>query len=291
MDPKAAFRGRAVILTRRQLLDGGCTPIQLAAEVHSGGLVRIRRGHYALPGTDPDIVTAVRVGGRLACVSAARQLGIWVPPVAFAHVHLRHEASRLRAPGDRFELLNEHNRDGVTLHWWPLIDRRRADAHQVSVLDVLAQIIRCQPRPIAVAAIDSALNQGLVSDGDLDQLFAQIPKQHASLRGDIDGRSMSGLETIVRLIAKDAGLSWDLQCFFFGVGMVDMVVAECVVVESDGREFHENQQKRDYRRDALLAALGYTVVRFNYQLVMFHPDLVLRAIRAAVSNHRRGPQP
>lgn len=287
MDPKTAFRGETVTLTRHQLLSMGVTANRLAAEVHAGSLVRVRRGHYALPRTHPAIVAAVRIGGKVACVSAAELLGIWAPRAVFPHVHLRHEASRLRSPGNRFALLDDDNRDGCDLHWWPLIDERRSRAHQVSALDAVAQIIRCQRREIAIAALDSALHLGLVRPYELDRLFEALPVRFAGLREDLDDRSMSGLESIVRLIARDAGLDVELQRYFDGVGSVDLVIAGCVVVETDGRKFHENTQNRDYRRDVLLAKLGYTVLRFNYELVMFHPELVLDAILTAVRNHAR----
>jgi len=192
----------------------------------------------------------------------------------------------MRSPRNRFVPLTQDNRDGCELHWSPLIDPLGAVQHRVSAIDALAQIVRCQPRPIAVAALDSALHTGLLKSSQLVRFFESLPAKYSALRGDLNGLSMSGLETIVRLIATDAGLECELQKYFDGVGFVDLVIAGCVVVEVDGRAFHENSQPRDYRRDVQLARLDHTVLRFDYDLVMNHPHLVLEAILGAVRNHR-----
>lgn len=232
---------------------------------------------------------AVRVGGRLTCVSAAGRMGIWVASDPGAHIHLRPEASRLRRPTNRFERLNSDNRDGCTLHWWPLLEPDRVTAHSVGLTDALAHIIRCQPTELAISSIDSALYEGKVSPIELDRIFASLPARLQPLRGRADGRAMSGLETIVRLMVIDAGLECEIQVQFDGIGWVDLVVDGCVVVETDGRKGHDDPEgeARDYARDAALARRGYTVLRFNYAQVMFEPRVVLAAILRAVREHRR----
>src|SRR5690606_20062575 len=105
------------------------------------------------------------------------------------------------------------------------------------------------------------------------RLFATLPTKLQSLRCEVDGRAMSGLETIVRLMAKEAGFHCDAQVRFDGIGSVDLVVDGCVVVETDGRKGHDDPEgeARDYARDAALAERGYTVLRFNYAQVMYEP--------------------
>ena len=102
---------------------------------------------------------------------------------------------------------------------------------------------------------------------------------------------MSGLETSVRLRAIARGWSAEPQVHFHGIGTVDLVIEGCVVVETDGREWHvgETAEARDYARDAALAGIGYTVLRFSYAQVMFQPDVVVRAIESALRMHRRSP--
>jgi very-short-patch-repair endonuclease len=276
------------IATRSQLIRAGATPRDLASAVLSETLCRVRRGVYCRPGTDEALVRAVRIGGRLGCVSAAQRLGIWsvVPPAP--HVAMRHEASRLRSPSDRFAVLTSDNRDGCELHWWSLPPGSGASIHTVSPLEALSHIVQCQKRQFAVASIDSALFQGLVDSSELDSMFALLPRRHRRMRGEVDGRCMSGLESLVRLLLLDAGIPFDLQVYLRGVGTVDFVVAGCVVVETDGRLGHIDSLSaaRDYQRDAAAIRLGYAVVRLNYAQVMFDPMGALETIRSAIRSHR-----
>jgi very-short-patch-repair endonuclease len=289
MDVIDGFPSAARIATRRQLLRRGMTPMELTTAVRSGQLLRVRRDHYALPGTERTILEAVRIGGLVGCVSAADLHGIWIPDQPFTHVAMSREASRLRSPRDRFVPLTSDNRDGCELHWWPLIDVGAARLHSVGVVDSLAHIIRCQPRMVAVAALDSALYQGKISAADLDRIFAAVPSRFAALRDEIDSRCMSGIETILRLLCFDAGVRCVPQVNFPGIGTVDFVLEGCVVVETDGHKGHTSDidQKRDYDRDIALAARGYIVLRFNYRQVMFHPERVMAAIRGALRSHAR----
>ena len=276
--------------SRQDLLRAGFTDRKLAEAVVTGALIRGRNGRYVRAGAPENVAVATRVGGVAGCVSAARLHGLWTVKPRKTHVWLRRGASRLRAPGANRQRLNTHNRDGCALHWRPLIDPDAATPDCVGVIDALAQMIFCVPLPFAIATIDSALNKRLVTLSELSNMFARLPARFAGLLGIVDGRCESGIETLVRLMMLGVELQFVPQVAVEGVGRVDFVVEGCVVVEVDGHEWHDdpNAQARDYSRDARLAALGYTVLRFDYQQVMFQPDLVLAAIRAAVRNHRNG---
>ncbi|MBX3104475.1 MAG: DUF559 domain-containing protein [Cryobacterium sp.] len=279
---------RLRVNTRRQLLARGWTPRRLAADVHSGRLIRIRRGYYAVPSTPATTLQAVRVGGLLTCVSAARNLGIWSADSVGTHVNLRHEASRMRTPDDRFTRLTKFNRAGCVLHWTRLIEPHRVSMESVGVLDCLAEIIRCQPKYLAIAAIDSALNQGIVRLTDVKRMFRHIPRDFQSYLQLVDTRAMSGIETITRLLVQEANFEAIPQVRIEGVGRVDLLVDGCVVIETDGRLGHEDIEGslRDYDRDVKLAIRGFSVLRFNYWQVMETPDLVVRAVSAALYARR-----
>lgn len=56
-----------------------------------------------------------------------------------------------------------------------------------------------------------------------------------------------------------------------------------LVVEVDGPYHHRDlQRKIDFRRDALLQAAGWTVLRFSNDEVFYTPDAVLLRIRSAL---------
>jgi very-short-patch-repair endonuclease len=203
---------------------------------------------------------------------------------------MRHGASRLRSPADRHTALTEDNRDGCELHWWSLPPESGAGIHTVTPLSALTHIVQCQSRPLAIASIDSALFQGLVDSTHLDVMFTRLPRRFRRMRGEVDGRCMSGLESLVRLLLLDAGVPFDVQVYLRGVGTVDFVVAGCVVVETDGRLGHIDalSAARDYRRDAAAIRLGFAVVRLDYAQVMFDPAGALETILAAIRSHRSG---
>ena len=69
-----------------------------------------------------------------------------------------------------------------------------------------------------------------------------------------------------------------------GKYVVDFLCIEHkLIVELDGAPHdHEKQKQHDARRDAELAARGYTVLRFPNDLIIGGGDIVLEHIRAAI---------
>jgi len=63
---------------------------------------------------------------------------------------------------------------------------------------------------------------------------------------------------------------------------VDLLVLGRLVVEADGAQFHDPEE--DALRDALLARLGYRVIRFTYDEIVFHIDDVLARVRAELED-------
>lgn len=279
------------VATRAQLLAAGATPRDLTVAVRGRSLIRVREGYYAEPRTDPAVLQAVRIGGRLGCVSALQRHGIWVPPHPFPHVSVDPKASRLRSPRDRHRALEEQNRDGCEIHWTTAVDDTDVSVHTASIVNALGQTIRCQSAEFAVAALDNTLYQRLVTTRQVAAISGALPRRLARLLDLVEPRCMSGIESVIRLELVRLRIPFEVQVRFDGVGYVDFVVAGCVVVEVDGLEYHEGDvpTARDYARDAHLAALGYIVVRLNYRQVMFERELAVGAILGALRSHRRGP--
>ncbi|TFC49415.1 DUF559 domain-containing protein [Cryobacterium sp. TMT1-21] len=257
----------------------------LRGAVENGFLVRARRGHYALPGTDAHILEAVRLGGRLACVSAAAHAGIFALDSTFAHIHLDANASRLRAPHDRLQQLTADNRDGVELHWGGLLAPTAGTEFSVALTDSLVQIFRCQQPRSAIASLDNALHQRQTTSQDVTAIFAALPGDLQYLRPLIDARSESGQETLLRFVVREAGFDFDIQVEISGVGRVDMVVEGRIVVEADSRQHHDGWEAhvRDRSRDRVLAALGYLSLRVLYRDIVHHPERIVAAITGLLS--------
>lgn len=285
MNPTECF-GRHDVLTRRDLIARGCSVTEMAAAVHSGRLIRIRRGHYGRPGLDRATERAVRVGGRLTCVSELRNRGIWVAPDERVHVQIAPNAARLRDQDDRFQPLARPTE--CVLHWTAPVDPSRADRAHVSVVDALAAALGCLPAALASAALDSAAHQHLVTPADLRLLESVVPRGQRRLIGRIDPSAESGLETIVRELAHSLGFRTGTQYFLEGVGHGDVIIEDFVLVETDGAEYHGAEvTTRDRRRDAAFVISGKTVLHFRYAQVMHKRRMVADAIIAAVESHRR----
>jgi very-short-patch-repair endonuclease len=276
------------ILHRADLRRGGMSGQDITEAVRRNDIIRVRRYHYARPDLDQHTLEAVRVGGRLACVSAAAELGLFVFDDSHTHLHLGREASRLRSPHNRFRPLAELPRNGVQLHWWPLIEVTDGTEFCVGVRDALAQIIRCQEPRLALATLDLALHERHIRPRDLDAIFGRVSVEHQNLRAKIDARSEAGQETVLRQLILDAGLQCEIQVTIDGVGRVDVLVERRVVVEADSRGFHKEweQHVRDRSRDLMLAERGYLSLRVLYQHIMFEPETVIDAIRRLVEISR-----
>ena len=119
------------VATRQELIAAGSSKETVDLAVYYRSIVIPRRGWYALPGTPEAVVRAIRVGGRLACISA---LAYYRGEAAEGPLHLDvpRGASRLRTAGET----------GLVLHW----RRRRLEGDRVAVTESVAlrQASRCR---------------------------------------------------------------------------------------------------------------------------------------------------
>ena len=129
------------IASRAELRRLGNSDDIIGLAARYGRLVRIRKGWYAAEGLDDDVVRAWRVGGRLACVSAAVHHGVHHGAVEALHVSVPREASRLRTADNHRRRLAAHPDPAVVVHW----SRRALEGTRqaVSVEEALAQMRRC----------------------------------------------------------------------------------------------------------------------------------------------------
>lgn len=277
-------------MSRAALISYGATGRSLTSAVRLGVIVRVRRDHYSLPTLARQTAQAIRVGGRLGCVSALASYGVFVFDDTHPHIHMKANAARLRAPASGLPL-TPSNRLGAVLHWRPLIDPFDGDEYRVGLRDALAQAVICQHPWHAVASVDNALHQRLLSEFDATEMFNSLPDVHAALQACVDGRAEAGQETVLRMIARDAGLRYDLQRWLSDVGRVDLLVEDCLVCEADSRAHHDGWEAhiRDRGRDLAAAKIGYASLRPAYQHTMHFPEQVRDAMLGLVTRTRRLP--
>jgi very-short-patch-repair endonuclease len=262
----------------------GLSERDIARLVRDGKLVRVRVGSYARVDSHAHALQALRVGGRLTCVSELARRGVFVHggagdlvgERARVHVQLELNASRLGLRTDK--------RD-TRLHWVTLRRGVAPRAVSVDLFDALVQSAGCQSPRAFIASVDSALHLGLLHADDVDAVFAALPRRFRRLRGLVDGRAESGSETLVRLMLRALGRRAELQVVIRGAGRVDLVVDGWLVVECDSKAFHGSwdQQREDRRRDQALAALGYVVYRPIAEDILYHPDIVVAALKGLLA--------
>lgn len=274
------------VLRRADLLHAGLRPKQITAAVRAGSLLRLRRDRYMVAAQE-GIDRAVRIGGRVGCVSALASLGAFVFDRTKLHVHFDRSMSRLRSPDDRSRPFLAKDRDTVVLHWWPLTEP--CSRGLVSVADAVAQAVRCQDARSAVATIDSVLHLGIIAMDDLRDVFASLPARYRVILTLADASAEAGSETFMRLILRQAGLSYRTQVSIPAVGRVDFLVEGWLIIECDSKAHHEgwDKQRSDRRRDLAAAALGFTTIRPLAEDLFFHRDVVVAAVRGLVAARRR----
>lgn len=274
MRQRAAELYEPVVFTRADLVDRGMSWREIARAVSAGSLVRVRRDRYALPGLNADIAEAVRIGGRLSCLSLLAAIGVFVHRNPELHVHVVPGTSRIRAPkGEK-----------TKLHWRACFDEP-GPLHAAHLVDAVIQAIRCQTPRAALATIDSILHHRLLTGEELAAVFTLLPVRFAPLLALADASAGSGPETFMRLILRAMGVRFETQVEIPGVGRADFVVDGWLIIECDSKEFHEGWQHQveDRRRDLAAARLGYVTIRPLASDIMDSDSAVRQAVEAVIS--------
>ncbi|MEO8281841.1 MAG: DUF559 domain-containing protein [Pseudarthrobacter sp.] len=110
----------------------------------------------------------------------------------------------------------------------------------------------------------------------------------------VDRGADSLLESLARVLFRDAGISTETQVWIDGVGRVDFLLEGFLIVEIDGIAFHldARQFKKDRRRDNSAVLQGLPVLRFFYDDVVHAPESVLAQVREVLARGSlRWPQP
>jgi very-short-patch-repair endonuclease len=264
------------VTTHARLLEVGLSRRRISAAARDGSLLRLRRGVYAREAACIPVLTAASHGGALACVSAARHVGLWT----------------LADDGEVHVWLGGHGHsyahDGCSCveHW---DDGPPTDSFGIpSVPRILRQLLACRGVEEFFVALESALRQKLIADAGLVWLKSATNDAArdaiAFARRDAD----SGLESLLRWRLRRHGLRIRSQVAIVSVGTVDLLIGERLILEADGRTNHHGDAARhkDLVRDAHAAAWGYVTLRFDYALIVHDWHTVEQAILAHVDRGR-----
>ncbi|WP_035719971.1 hypothetical protein [Gordonia shandongensis] len=239
----------------RELTERGLDETAVVRAPAAGDLDRLRINWYAERLHHPDVATAVRAGGVLACVSALRLHGLWVAP-GYAQVHIR------RSKALRGRIIGCRPYRGRPLPTTTAVD---------PVVYALACAARCMTAEDWVAACDSYL-----AVNDVDRLRADIAPYGGAtvdaLLEKVDGRSQSGTESIARVRLRALGFHVVTQpAVDYGIyrGHADLRIGK-LLIECDGERFHSRPRDRanDHIRDRKSSVDGWATMRVAYRQVM-----------------------
>lgn len=265
-------------LRRRDLALDRTSRRALRDLVEEGAVVE-RGGVVFAPGTDWPLIACRMLGGLLTCHSALAYYSLpELPHPGTVHVAIPSSRGRVRPLA------------GVVVHreparWPPGMSPPVAPPRLL-----VARMLRCAEETPAVVVADAALRRGLVSRAELAAMLRSNrsggPLGHRRLARCRE-KARSPIESIARLELEDAGHSVEVGVDVPGVGEVDMLVDDRLLVETDGYQFHSSKGDwaNDRRREQRLIAQGRLWVRLTYDDVMSGRTIPI--VEAALSGLRR----
>jgi very-short-patch-repair endonuclease len=167
-----------------------------------------------------------------------------------------------------------------------------------TVLDCLTRL----PFDEGLAVADSALRSLAVRPDELQSAIRALRGPGATRAREVaafaDGRSANPFESVLRSICREVrGLevSSQYQIAHDGIwAIVDLADPRLrLVVEAEGFEFHGTRRGlvRDCHRYTEITVLGWSVLRFTWEDVMYDPDWVRWAITAWIAGREGRPLP
>lgn len=280
--------------TRAQIIER-CGRGALNRAVREGVLDRLGRGRYALPGANKAVRAAASYGGIVSMRSAAHRHG-WgqrlvpeLPDVTFPRTRRLEPAARRVLVPHWSDLPPDDVERGVTTKRRTLID-----------------CMRNLPLEEAVPIVDSALRVGDVSQAEVVRIARGMRgrgrARAMAVAAMATGLAANAYESTLRAIASTVPGLFVRPQQPLKVGQrslhPDLLDERLkIVIEAESFEWHGNRRAltRDCLRYNAFANLGYLVVRFSWEQVIFTPgyvvDVLVRAVSRALehANVSNGP--
>jgi very-short-patch-repair endonuclease len=154
----------------------------------------------------------------------------------------------------------------------------------------VAAAANCLDAEGLIIVLDSMLNKRMIDMADARSIVAASRFARHNLAERCDPGSESGTETIIRLRLRATGIHLRTQVVIPGVGRVDLLVGDRLIIEADSREHHLAKYQTDRTRDRVATGLGYVVIRLTYEDVVYRWGVVFGDIQAIIRRRaHRGP--
>lgn len=274
MDIETFLRSRAGVTKTSALHGAGFTHTAVDRALAAGRIVRVRRGIYSLPGQSGAYGLALEHNALLTCLSAAPTYALWtVHDAGTVHLSPSHKGT---PPGAL-----PHGRCTHPAH--PTLP-------VAGLADVLIHSLRCLPELESLVMVQCAAQRG---DITVEFLRRKLPgNRNACARAILDHvipRADSLLEVLANYHFRRAGLQVRRHVELPGVGEVDFLIEDCLVVETDGGSHLEPRQvKKDRKRNNATVIGGRLGLRFGYDDVVNHPQRMVAEVLGVLELCRRG---
>lgn len=250
----------------------------IARAVRARRIHRVRQGWYSAPDLAPILARAARVGGLATCATALAARGVWVLPDSRLHVAVPPHACQLRSPVDSRKRLD----DAAVIHWTLDADEGRL---MRPLAESLLDFAACATPEFVAASADSMLREHPEMRALWPALRRRFPQRMQNALSLVDGVCESGSEFLFWSRSPNRRSGMRRQVWIPGVGRVDFLIGEQLVVEIDGFTYHggRDEFEEDRGRDALVSVAGFRSLRFSHKLVVERWPVVEAAVSAAIA--------
>ena len=280
------------VASTNELLRAGVAAEQIRAAVSAGAIIRPLRGHYVCAHADADRRLAASIPARISCISVLAMAGVWAGTDTTLHLQ--------RAPHAHGSALLTSAGAGAgapTLHWSePRFRDHRERSWIVSPMGAVWQSIHCLDEEHAIACLESAVHEQLLTRGEVRQICRLAPRRLEAGIRELEFTADSGQETIVRRRLRHRGFRVMAQVPV-GPYSEDLIVDDCVAIETDGKKWHgADRFQPDRTRDAYCEGLGLRTLRLTQHMILREWDSTLSTIERMVRDaeperRRRGFRP
>ena len=287
------------VIGREQMLAYGMTRGQIDARVRRKRLEPAGRGVYRVPGSvtswEQRLMAAVLGAGIGAAASRLSAAALWrLPGFPPGPIHV----TQGRGPSSRTAVRSLHDSRFLPPHHLRVVGCIPTTSPERTLFDICG----CVHPTRAERALDNALAMDLTTVQRLVLMLAETGargrtgtahlRQLLAMRAEAYVPPASELEALVKAVIAAAGLEQPTRQVSVGgtaapIGRVDFTYAPAnVLIEADSRRHHSSwsDQQADHRRDLLLAAAGWRVVRVNWHQLIKEPELFIAALIALVGD-------
>jgi hypothetical protein len=283
------------IISREQALAHGMNSNQIGARLRRGSWERLARNVYRIPGSvrtwEQQVLAAVWAAGCGAAASRRCAAALWrIPGFSPGPV----EVTQARGPSSRYPAPGLHESRYLPPHQIRIASDIPTTCPERTLLDLCGFV---HPQR-AERALDNALAMDLTTVQQLGMMLAETGARGrpgtALLRVLLAVRTAdyvppaSELEALLLGVLTGAGVPLpDRQEWVGGTrapaGRVDFVYRHArIVIEADSRRYHSAwlDVQADHRRDLLLTAAGWRIIRVNWHQLIKEPELLVAAANA-----------